>query len=150
MNNVKDHIYIKKFGEKLKQVRLNQNLSQEALAFTADIPISQIGRIERGEINTTISTVKVLAEALNVSVKDNICVNNVFDHLAMKVLAQNKENEIIENNNKDNFNSNIVNQMNKGNNFNLSIKNIVKQGNEPNDEKVDLSKGKKEKKKNWC
>jgi Ras-related protein Rab-23 len=93
---------------------------------------------------------KLRINLLNVSVKDNICVNNVFDHLAMKVLAQNKENEIIENNNKDNFNSNIVNQMNKGNNFNLSIKNIVKQGNDPNDEKVDLSKGKKEKKKIWC
>ena len=70
MNNVKDYIYIKKFGENLKQVRLSKKFSQETLAFTADIPISQIGRIERGEINTTISTVKVLAEALNVSVKD--------------------------------------------------------------------------------
>ncbi|MBM6498147.1 helix-turn-helix transcriptional regulator [Flavobacterium macrobrachii] len=62
--------YIKKFGENLKQIRLNKNLSQEVLAFTADIPISQIGRIERGEINTTISTVKVLAEALDISVKE--------------------------------------------------------------------------------
>lgn len=70
VNNVKNNIYIKKFGENLKQVRLDKKLSQEALAFTADIPISQIGRIERGEINTTISTVKALAVALNVSVKD--------------------------------------------------------------------------------
>ncbi len=70
MNNVKDIKYIKKFGENLKQIRLNKNLSQEVLAFTADIPISQIGRIERGEINTTISTVKVLAEALDISVKE--------------------------------------------------------------------------------
>ncbi|MCZ8089234.1 MAG: helix-turn-helix transcriptional regulator [Flavobacterium sp.] len=61
---------MKKFGENLKQIRLNKNLSQEVLAFTADIPISQIGRIERGEINTTISTVKVLAEALDISVKE--------------------------------------------------------------------------------
>ncbi len=70
MNNVKDIKYIKKFGENLKQIRLNKNLSQEVLAFTADILISQIGRIERGEINTTISTVKVLAEALDISVKE--------------------------------------------------------------------------------
>ena len=70
MNNIKDIKYIKKFGENLKQIRLNKNLSQEILAFTADIPISQIGRIERGEINTTISTVKVLAEALDISVKE--------------------------------------------------------------------------------
>jgi transcriptional regulator with XRE-family HTH domain len=70
VNNVKDIKYIKKFGENLKQIRLNKNLSQEVLAFTADILISQIGRIERGEINTTISTVKVLAEALDISVKE--------------------------------------------------------------------------------
>ena len=44
-------------------------MSQEVLAYTSDIPISQVGRIERGEINTTISTAKVLAKALNVSVK---------------------------------------------------------------------------------
>ena len=70
MNNVKDAIYIKKFGENLKEVRLGKKMSQETLAYSSDIPISQVGRIERGEINTTISTVKVIASALNVEVKD--------------------------------------------------------------------------------
>ncbi len=45
-------------------------MSQEALAFTSDIPISQVGRIERGEINTTISSVKAIAHALDISIKD--------------------------------------------------------------------------------
>ena len=40
------------------------------MAYTADIPISQVGRIERGEINTTISTVKALAISLNIPVTD--------------------------------------------------------------------------------
>ena len=70
MNNVKDNTYIKKFGENLKQVRLSKKMSQETLAYSSDIPISQVGRIERGEINTTISTVKVIASALNVEVKE--------------------------------------------------------------------------------
>lgn len=39
----------------------------------SDIPISQIGRIERGEINTTISTVNAIAKALNIETK------NLFD-----------------------------------------------------------------------
>lgn len=43
-------------------------MSQEDLAFSSDIPISQVGRIERGEINTTISTVKVLAISLEIPV----------------------------------------------------------------------------------
>lgn len=69
MNNVKDIKYIKYFGENLRDIRTSQKMSQEVLAYTSDIPISQVGRIERGEINTTISTAKVLAKALNVSVK---------------------------------------------------------------------------------
>ena len=70
VNNVKDIAYIKAFGQNLKQVRLNKKMSQEILAYSSDVPISQVGRIERGEINTTISTVKVLSQALNVSVKE--------------------------------------------------------------------------------
>jgi len=38
---------------------MSKNITQETLAYMSDIPISQIGRIERGEINTTISTVKL-------------------------------------------------------------------------------------------
>lgn len=45
-------------------------MSQEELAYTADIPISQVGRIERGEINTTISTVYHLSQALKVPPQD--------------------------------------------------------------------------------
>ena len=76
MNNVKDIFFIKEFGLNLKSLRLNKNMSQESLAYAADIPISQIGSIERGEINTTISTVKALAVALNISVKDLFEFNN--------------------------------------------------------------------------
>ena len=41
-------------------------MSQEELANTAEIPISQVGRIERGEINTTLVTVKALSDALEI------------------------------------------------------------------------------------
>lgn len=68
--NVKDHNFVKQFGQNLRIHRIEKKLSQESLAFASDIPISQIGRIERGEINTTICTVKVLADTLNVSIKD--------------------------------------------------------------------------------
>lgn len=67
---VKNIEYIKAFGKNLRKYRKNADLSQENLAIDADIPISQVGRIERGEVNTTISTVYVLAEALNVEVSD--------------------------------------------------------------------------------
>ena len=70
MNNVKDLVYIKKFGKNLQNLRKSKNLSQEVLAFSSDIPISQVGRIERGEINTTISTVKAIATALEINIQD--------------------------------------------------------------------------------
>lgn len=65
---IKNKKFIMAFGAKVKELRLSQNMSQEGLANTADIPISQIGRIERGEINTTLITVKALADALGVKV----------------------------------------------------------------------------------
>ena len=66
MINVRDKKFIKSFGEHIKKLRIKKNMSQESLAFDADIPINQIGRIERGEINTTISTVNAIAKALEI------------------------------------------------------------------------------------
>lgn len=62
--SIRNKIYLKEFGVNLQKLRLFKKLSQEELAYEADIPISQVGRIERGEINTTVSTIKALARAL--------------------------------------------------------------------------------------
>lgn len=70
MINVKNKKFIKKFGKNLRRLRKEANLSQEDLANDADIPLSQVGRIERGEVNTTISTVQVLSLALKVPITD--------------------------------------------------------------------------------
>jgi len=67
---IKNQDFIFNFGLHLKSLRIAKKLSQESLAYASDIPISQIGRIERGEINTTICTAKVLANALEISVKE--------------------------------------------------------------------------------
>ncbi|MFM7857314.1 MAG: helix-turn-helix domain-containing protein [Flammeovirgaceae bacterium] len=70
MINVRDKKLLKNFGIRLKELRLKSELSQEALANEADVPISQIGRIERGEVNATLSTLKRLANALEVSMSE--------------------------------------------------------------------------------
>lgn len=51
-------------------LRHEKDLSQEELANLADIPIAQIGRIERGRINCTISTLRVIAIALNMNLSE--------------------------------------------------------------------------------
>lgn len=62
--------FIKTFGERLRKIRLDKKMSQAELANTAEIPINQVGRIERGEINTTITTIKVLADSLGIHISE--------------------------------------------------------------------------------
>ncbi len=45
---------------------MSQKITQEQLELQSDISKNQIGNIERGEINTSIFTIKKIAEALNV------------------------------------------------------------------------------------
>lgn len=70
MINIKNKDYIKAFGKNIQKLRKEARLTQEELANDSDIPLSQIGRIERGEVNTTISTLYVIAKALDVEPKE--------------------------------------------------------------------------------
>jgi transcriptional regulator with XRE-family HTH domain len=63
----RDEKFLKQFGERLKQIRKSKNISQEQLAWSTGFELSQIGRIERGLINTSISHVAKIAEALAIS-----------------------------------------------------------------------------------
>ncbi len=57
-----------RFGRHLKKLRESKNLSQQELANLCDIEHSQISRIELGKINTTISTLYLIASKLNIDV----------------------------------------------------------------------------------
>jgi ribosome-binding protein aMBF1 (putative translation factor) len=59
-------IFLKELGKRVKEGRENIGLSQFQLAIEAEIPKNQVGRIERGEINTSIFTLKRIAEALKI------------------------------------------------------------------------------------
>jgi transcriptional regulator with XRE-family HTH domain len=63
----RDDAFLKHFGERLKQLRKSKNMSQEDLAWKTGFELSQIGRIERGVINTSLSHLAKIAEALEVS-----------------------------------------------------------------------------------
>lgn len=70
MKYKRNDIAIKKFGSNLKKIRKNLGISQEELAFRTELELSQIGRIERGVINTSISNVFLIADALEILPKD--------------------------------------------------------------------------------
>jgi transcriptional regulator with XRE-family HTH domain len=66
VNNTRNEKYLRAFGQNLRRIRKEKGLTMEALSFEAEIEYRQLGRIERGEVNTTISTVYVLAKALKI------------------------------------------------------------------------------------
>lgn len=70
MTKVRNNKLIIQFGKHLRKVRIAKELSQEDLANDADIPINQIGRIERGEINASLSTLDAIAKALNIALSE--------------------------------------------------------------------------------
>ena len=70
MKYFKNPVFIKNFGKNLRKIRLKKGISQEYLADEIGIPTNQIGRIERGEVNTSISIVNALSKALGVPIKD--------------------------------------------------------------------------------
>lgn len=55
------------FGEVLQRHRLARNLSQEELAFQADIDRTFVSRLERGIRQPTITTLIGIGQALGVS-----------------------------------------------------------------------------------
>ena len=58
------------FGGKLRQLRLAKGFTQEQLANELGVEISQISRIERGVINTSVTTLYAISKALKIDVSE--------------------------------------------------------------------------------
>ncbi|GAB3422018.1 helix-turn-helix domain-containing protein [Niabella aquatica] len=54
------------FGKRLRSVRLSKGFTQERLAFTIGVEISQISRIERGIINTSLLNLIKISNTLQI------------------------------------------------------------------------------------
>jgi transcriptional regulator with XRE-family HTH domain len=70
VNNLRDKDLLIAFGEHLVNIRKSKNIAQNELAYKADVEISQIFRIEKGKINPTLSTLKNIANALDISLQE--------------------------------------------------------------------------------
>lgn len=67
MTKIRNESYLIAFGANLRKLRESKDLSQEELYDRAGLSKNQIGNIERGEVNTTISSVYAISVALEVS-----------------------------------------------------------------------------------
>lgn len=63
------------FGERVREIRKDKNLSQEELAFKADLHRTYIGMIERAEKNVTLLNIDKIAKALEVN------INTLFNEI---------------------------------------------------------------------
>ena len=63
-----DKVLCRQFGKKIALLRKNSDFSQEELAYRSNISPSYMSAIERGITDTTISTVKRLAKALEIEI----------------------------------------------------------------------------------
>ena len=68
--NFRDEEILLAFGNSLKRIRKQKNFTQEKLAYTSNISLSQIARIETGKINPTLCTIVEIAKTLGVDYKD--------------------------------------------------------------------------------
>lgn len=68
--NISEETFIANLGIHIRQLREKKGLSQQDLADDCDIRKTQIGRIERAEINTTIKTLVKIANALDLEPKE--------------------------------------------------------------------------------
>lgn len=59
-----DKANLKKFGTQVKTLREAKNLSLRELSYACDIDNSKISKIEKGQINITLTTILQLAKAL--------------------------------------------------------------------------------------
>ncbi|NOQ75435.1 MAG: helix-turn-helix domain-containing protein [Crocinitomix sp.] len=57
------------FGNKVRELRKAKGLSQEELAYKANLHRTYIGMIERAEKNITLENIKKLANAFDVRLK---------------------------------------------------------------------------------
>lgn len=60
----------KHFGERVRELRKQRGLSQEALALACDLDRTYIGGVERGERNISLINIYKIAEALGVNLKE--------------------------------------------------------------------------------
>ena len=56
-----------KFGQRMREMRIAANITQEELAFRAGLHRTYIGSVERGERNVSLRNLVRIAKALDVS-----------------------------------------------------------------------------------
>lgn len=63
---MEENKYLVCFGNRVRELRKQKGLSQEALALLCDLDRSYIGGVERGERNVSLINIHKISNALNI------------------------------------------------------------------------------------
>ncbi|MEN9876487.1 MAG: hypothetical protein RLZZ529_1484 [Bacteroidota bacterium] len=74
--DISEESFILNLGIHIRKLRDKKNMSQQDLANDSGITKSQIARIERAEINTTVKTLIKIANALEIEPKELLNFRN--------------------------------------------------------------------------
>ena len=69
-------IILKKIGERIKEIRELNGISQQDLAASCNFEKSNLSRIEAGSSNITVATLFKISQALNTTISDIVNVEN--------------------------------------------------------------------------
>ena len=67
--NLKKEVLVR-FGNRVREIRTEIGISQEQLAFEADLHRTHIGMIERAEKNITLVNIEKLAKAFGITISE--------------------------------------------------------------------------------
>lgn len=91
---------VKVIGQRIRNYRTEQNLSQEKLAELCSCHPTYIGQVERGEKNATLESIEKIASALSVSLStlfEKLGAENNADNIPLKcyelVASKNKSEQ---------------------------------------------------------
>jgi transcriptional regulator with XRE-family HTH domain len=80
---------VKEFGLRIKQLRLEKNLSQEKLSFETGFHRTYIGMIERGERNISLNHIAIFAKVFKMNISELLDLTKVnpkhrYNHYQLK------------------------------------------------------------------
>lgn len=59
-----------RFGQRIKEIRLKQNISQEELSFRSGLSKNYISDVERGTRNISLKSIEKIAEGFSINIKE--------------------------------------------------------------------------------
>lgn len=77
---------LKQFGDRVRELRKAQGLSQEDLAEKANLHFTYVGGVERGERNLSLKSIERIASALKIDIRELFAF-----HLSEKADMKSKE-----------------------------------------------------------